>query len=200
MSLEQTANTTRVRVSRALSSPNWRLSFSLVFKNGWTGLAGVFYIAVVAIHAILTSYSTIANGEPGTERDRDELEHRFALLRPEILETLSKSSPLATLNLYLTCTLGRVGHPHPALSLAETYRDFSSLAALCHRDTVYPPHENPWITDIQRYIEKFKDDFAFELFRWYIQHGILTTACHVSHYAERLNRRAEDYVCTRRPL
>ncbi|KAG9226276.1 hypothetical protein CCMSSC00406_0003155 [Pleurotus cornucopiae] len=100
--------------------------------------------------------STIANGEPGTERDRDELEHRFALLRPEILETLR-----------------RVGHPRPALSLAETYRDFSSLAALCHPDTVYPPHENPWITDIQRYIEKFKDDFAFELFRWYIQHGEL---------------------------
>ncbi|KAL4265228.1 nucleoporin Nup133 family protein [Pleurotus pulmonarius] len=100
--------------------------------------------------------STIANGEAGTERDRDELDHRFALLRPEILETIR-----------------RVGYPHPALSLAETYRDFSSLAALCHRDTVYPPHENPWITDIQRYIERFKDDFAFELFQWYIQHGEL---------------------------
>ncbi len=149
--------------------------------------------------SLLTSSSTIANGEAGTERDRDELDHRFALLRPEILETISKTSPFATLCSGLTGTLGRVGYPHPALSLAETYRDFSSLAALCHRDTVYPPHENPWITDIQRYIERFKDDFAFELFRWYIQHGRLQTH-RASHYAEGLNRRAEDYVRARGPL
>lgn len=183
MSLEQMANTTRVRPNQALSSLNWRPSFSLVFKNDWIGLAGVLCISVAVINFLLTAYSTIADGEAGTERDRDELEHRFALLRPEILETLSKSPPLTTFRPYLTSILGRVGHPHPALSLAETYRDFSSLAALCHRDTVYPPHENPWITDIQRYIERFKDDFAFELFRWYIQHGMPPTR-HMSHYAE----------------
>jgi nuclear pore complex protein Nup133 len=67
--------------------------------------------------------------------------------------------------------VGRTGYAEAAFALAEKYRDFSSLAALCHRDAVYPPHENPNASRIQVYIERFKDEFITELYRWYIQHG-----------------------------
>ncbi|KIL69792.1 hypothetical protein M378DRAFT_69338 [Amanita muscaria Koide BX008] len=98
--------------------------------------------------------SAVAAEESGTVADKDELEQKFALLRPEVLETLR-----------------RTGHNEAAFSLAEKYRDFSSLAALCHRDTVYPPEENPNIERIQKYMDRFKYEFAQELYKWYIQHA-----------------------------
>ena len=67
--------------------------------------------------------------------------------------------------------IGRTGHADAAFSLAEKYRDFSSLAALCHRDVTYPPEENPNIERIQSYLLRFKYEFAEELYKWYIQHG-----------------------------
>lgn len=88
--------------------------------------------------------------------ERTELNQRFVLLRPQILETLR-----------------RHGHGEAAFSLAEKYRDFSSLAELCHRDTVFPPDENPNAARIKAYVERFKDEFTTELYRWYIQHGEL---------------------------
>lgn len=66
---------------------------------------------------------------------------------------------------------GRNGHDQAAFSLAEKYQDFSSLAALCHRETVYPPEENPNFGRIKGYIERFKEQFTTELYQWYIQHG-----------------------------
>jgi nuclear pore complex protein Nup133 len=36
----------------------------------------------------------MAADEPGSERDRTELEDRFAQLRPEILETLREQLPI----------------------------------------------------------------------------------------------------------
>jgi nuclear pore complex protein Nup133 len=74
----------------------------------------------------------------------------------------------------LTGATGRTGHNEAAFSLAEKYRDFSSLAALCHRDTIYPPEENPNIERIQKYMDRFKYEFAQELYKWYIQHGKCT--------------------------
>ncbi|KAF8636731.1 hypothetical protein AX17_003534 [Amanita inopinata Kibby_2008] len=100
--------------------------------------------------------STVAAKDSSSASDRDELERRFALLRPEVLETLR-----------------RIGHSEAAFALAEKYRDFSSLAALCHRDTVYPPEENPNTERIQSYLYRFKDEFARELYKWCIQHGEL---------------------------
>jgi hypothetical protein len=64
------------------------------------------------------------------------------------------------------------GHKESAFILAENYRDFASLASLCHKETVYPPHENPNADRIHHYIERFKGEFAAELFRWYIDHGL----------------------------
>lgn len=86
--------------------------------------------------------------------DLNDLKQRFAILRPEVLETLR-----------------RCGHEKAAYSLAEQYHDFASLVALCHRDTVYPPEENPHAARIQQYIQRYKEDFTNELFQWYIQHG-----------------------------
>lgn len=100
--------------------------------------------------------SPIAAAEPGVGRDKDELEHRFTLLRPEVLETLR-----------------RFGHQDTAFQLAEKYHDFSSLVALCHKDVAYPPTENPNLDRIQSYVDRFKYDFACQLYRWYIQHGEL---------------------------
>ncbi|KAF8212214.1 hypothetical protein K438DRAFT_1708496 [Mycena galopus ATCC 62051] len=93
---------------------------------------------------------------PGIEHEKNELKQRFDFLRPETLETLR-----------------RHGHASTAFTLAEKYRDFSSLAALCHQDEVYPSHKNPNALRIQNYIDKFKEEFTTELYRWYIQHGEL---------------------------
>ncbi|XP_006458086.1 hypothetical protein AGABI2DRAFT_216285 [Agaricus bisporus var. bisporus H97] len=98
----------------------------------------------------------VASDEPSAKRDKEELEQRFALLRPEVLETLR-----------------RCGHENAAFALGEQYRDFSSLVALCHREVVYPPEKNPNAARIQSYIDRFKEDFTRELYQWYIQHGEL---------------------------
>ncbi|KAK7054841.1 hypothetical protein VNI00_003304 [Paramarasmius palmivorus] len=92
----------------------------------------------------------------GYQREFGELKSKFDLLRPEVLETLRRN-----------------GQADTAFYLAERYRDFSSLAALCHRDTVFPPEENPNAARIQTYIDHFKEEFTTELYRWYIQHGEL---------------------------
>ncbi|KAF8892544.1 Non-repetitive/WGA-negative nucleoporin C-terminal-domain-containing protein [Infundibulicybe gibba] len=100
--------------------------------------------------------SAVAANEQGAERDKNELTQKFSQLRPEVLETLRRN-----------------GHAEAAFDLAEKYRDFTSLAALCHRDNAYPPEENPNAPRIQSYIERFKEEFTTELYRWYIQHGEL---------------------------
>lgn len=78
--------------------------------------------------------------------------------------------------------IGRFGYLNAAMSLAEKDRDFASLVALCHRDTVYPPEANPHAIRIQQYIENYKADFTVPLFQWYIQHGKLDT-CASAYYA-----------------
>lgn len=72
---------------------------------------------------------------------------------------------------------GRSGHEAAAFTLAEKYHDFSSLADLCHRDIVYPPEKNPNALRIQAYVDRFKDEFTTELYRWYIQHGNFRLCC-----------------------
>jgi nuclear pore complex protein Nup133 len=56
------------------------------------------------------------------------------------------------------------------------YRDFRSLALLCHKETIYPPEDNPHAKRIQSYIEKYKEEFASELYQWYIEHGMSSDA------------------------
>ncbi|KAJ3847514.1 hypothetical protein EV368DRAFT_76646 [Lentinula lateritia] len=97
-------------------------------------------------------------GTVGIERELHELQRKFDMLRPEVLETLR-----------------RRGHAQAAFTLAEKYQDFSSLAALCHKETIYPPEENPNFDRIKAYIERFKEQFTNALYRWYIQHGEIRT-------------------------
>ncbi|KAH7921734.1 hypothetical protein BV22DRAFT_1095926 [Leucogyrophana mollusca] len=100
--------------------------------------------------------SAIAADEAGNEGDRRELEDRFAQLRPEVLEALRVT-----------------GHLSHAFTLAESYRDFRSLAALCHKDTTYPPHANPHARRIEGYVERFREEFTTEVYRWCVEHGEL---------------------------
>jgi len=90
--------------------------------------------------------------------EKTKLEHLFNKLRPGMLESLRK-----------------VGFAKEAFKLAEDYQDFSSLVALCHRQSVFPPQDNPEYSRIQGYIERYKEDFTTELYQWYIQHGELRT-------------------------
>ncbi|THG99186.1 hypothetical protein EW026_g3129 [Hermanssonia centrifuga] len=96
--------------------------------------------------------SPVAAAEAVNERIRANLDEKFKQARPIILETLQEG-----------------------FNLAEKYRDFRSLASLCHKETVYPPQDNPYATRIQAYINKFKEDFTTELYQWYIEHGELRT-------------------------
>ncbi|KIK91679.1 hypothetical protein PAXRUDRAFT_830622 [Paxillus rubicundulus Ve08.2h10] len=98
--------------------------------------------------------SPMAADEPGSERDRMELEDRFAQLRPEILETLRLAS-----------------HLQQALALATTYTDFPSLASLLLRPTPYPPSSNPHAPLIKNYLDRYGDAFGREVVRWCIEQG-----------------------------
>lgn len=122
-------------------------------------------------------FSAVAADDIGSERERKELDERFAQLRPEVLETLRKwiySKGIQPVLIYSVVHVGANGHANHAFILAENYRDFRSLASLCHKSTTYPPDENPNATRIQLYIEKFKDEFTTELYQWYIEHGKLS--------------------------
>jgi nuclear pore complex protein Nup133 len=113
----------------------------------------------------------ISCGNEG-QREKEELQQKFSNLRPEVLETLRMSKPSLICHALISPRFsGTCGHEEAAYSLAEHYQDFTSLVALCHRETVFPPEENPNAERIQAYIQQFKEDFTTELFQWYIQHG-----------------------------
>jgi len=102
--------------------------------------------------------SAVASETPGTDREIAALSDQFQQLRPEVLNTLNKN-----------------GFATRAFDLAEKYRDFRSLVALCNKDQVYPLDQNPHATKIAEYIERFRDEFTDELYQWYIEHGELRT-------------------------
>ncbi|KAG8764279.1 hypothetical protein FRC11_005083 [Ceratobasidium sp. 423] len=56
-----------------------------------------------------------------------------------------------------------------AFRLAEQYRDFRSLAELCN--------DSRLASDLrtQNYLERYQQDFASELYQWYVEHGKLQT-------------------------
>ncbi|KAJ3533367.1 hypothetical protein NM688_g7291 [Phlebia brevispora] len=99
--------------------------------------------------------SPLASTDPANVQHKNDTEEQFKQARPLVLETLRRN-----------------GFVEDAFNLAEMYRDFRSLATLCHKETVYPPQENPYAQRIQAYVDKFKEDFTTELFQWYIEHGV----------------------------
>ncbi|KAI0302174.1 Non-repetitive/WGA-negative nucleoporin C-terminal-domain-containing protein [Russula brevipes] len=116
--------------------------------------------------------SAVASEAPGTDREIAALADQFQQLRPEVLNTLNKN-----------------GFAMRAFELAEKYRDFRSLAALCNKDLVYPLDQNPHASKIAEYIERFRDEFTDELYQWYIEHGELRTLFSQSGtYTDHLDR------------
>ncbi|KZT09491.1 uncharacterized protein LAESUDRAFT_646564 [Laetiporus sulphureus 93-53] len=98
------------------------------------------------------------DSDVSAERERLTLEEKFRQLRSQVFDILRRN-----------------GFTGMAFGLAEEYQDFRSLASLCNMGTVYPPEENPYAARIEAYIMKFKEQFATELYEWYIEHGELRT-------------------------
>jgi len=127
----------------------------------------------------LTSCRSAVTSEiPGTDRELVALADQFQQLRPEVLNTLSESPLRVSVELSLNENADKYGFAGRAFELAEKYRDFRSLAALCNKDVVYPLERNPHTTKIAEYIERFRDEFTDELYQWYIEHGISLVLCH----------------------
>ncbi|CAE6392599.1 unnamed protein product [Rhizoctonia solani] len=93
--------------------------------------------------------------ENASAEDRKEavaLEQQFTNYRPSMLRNLA------------TYDQGE-----DAFRLAEQYRDFRSLAELCNDSRL----ANDLRT--QNYLERYQQDFASELYQWYVEHGQLQT-------------------------
>lgn len=101
--------------------------------------------------------SPAAADEMSIESDRRAFREKFQEIRPQVLHTLLRH------NL----------EKH-AFKLAEEYRDFRSLVDLCHSSVpIYPPEVNAHYNFIRKFIEKYKEEFADELYQWYIEHAEL---------------------------
>ncbi|EIN07336.1 hypothetical protein PUNSTDRAFT_71669 [Punctularia strigosozonata HHB-11173 SS5] len=123
--------------------------------------------------------SPIAAEDPAAKRDCQLLEESFKQLRPHVLETLRRNE-----------------HADTAFALAEEYQDFRNLAALCHKDTVYPPHQNPHALRIQEYVQRFQEAFTKELFQWYIEHGKFSANDNIvvsEQYGQHIDRFFEEH-------
>ena len=140
--------------------------------SGCVGYLGTCYRSEYLHIRLITLFcSPLGLDEAGSETSKIELDEQFRHARSELLETLREHRFLSSDTLVFTTNEGRDGFAPQAFQLAETYRDFRNLVSLCHKDTIFPPQENPNADRIDAYIEKFKDDFTTELYRWYIEHG-----------------------------
>ncbi|EKM55617.1 uncharacterized protein PHACADRAFT_256352 [Phanerochaete carnosa HHB-10118-sp] len=121
-------------------------------------LAGVLFSAYAEWCAWLGS--PLATSDPTHARVQAEFDERFRQARPVVLDTLR-----------------RAGFIDRAFVLAERYRDYGGLAALCHseREKVYPPDANPYQRRIWQYVEKYKEHFVEEMCAWCIEHGEVRT-------------------------
>jgi nuclear pore complex protein Nup133 len=54
-----------------------------------------------------------------------------------------------------------------AITLAEEQRDFRTLVELCHS---LAPSETKQKERV--YISRYKEEFAFQLYQWYVEHGV----------------------------
>lgn len=105
-----------------------------------------------ARNIITDKHSSAARDGNESDRERAQLQEQYALMRPQVLRTLVKHN----------CT-------DFALALAEQYHDFRTLTELSHdpRFSTTPDGQSR----TQHYIDRFRDDFAFDLFSWYIERG-----------------------------
>lgn len=59
----------------------------------------------------------------------------------------------------------RINHADEAFNLAQHHSDFRALVELCNHPVVGSAAKT------QYYIERFREDFAFELYQWFIEKG-----------------------------
>jgi hypothetical protein len=95
------------------------------------------------------------------------------ILDPHHRITKQRYQPLDPCSDHSHPSTGRHGHVAGAFALVERCPDFSSLASLCRKEAAYPPDDNPRALWIQVHSDRFKDEFAVELYRWYVQHSLL---------------------------
>ncbi|KAG9086775.1 hypothetical protein FS749_003384 [Ceratobasidium sp. UAMH 11750] len=92
------------------------------------------------------------NASAEDRKEAAALDQQFANYRPSMLRNLA---------IY--------DQGEDAFRLAEQYRDFRSLAELCN--------DSKLASDLrtQNYLERYQQDFASELYQWYVEHGKLQT-------------------------
>lgn len=59
----------------------------------------------------------------------------------------------------------RLSRINAAYDLAERYRDFRALVVLCNDPSIGSPAR------VHFFIQKYKQDFAFALYDWYLESG-----------------------------
>ncbi|KAG0146483.1 hypothetical protein CROQUDRAFT_671107 [Cronartium quercuum f. sp. fusiforme G11] len=89
--------------------------------------------------------STLGPSHPETKALND----RYLRARPQLIMGLVKINKQAR-----------------AFGLAEEQRDFRTLVELCH-DPTFPGSERR----VPLYVERFKEEFAFQLYQWYVEQG-----------------------------
>lgn len=92
------------------------------------------------------------NASAEDKKEAAALEQQFTNYRPSMLRNLAMYD-----------------QGEDAFQLAEQYRDFRSLAELCN--------DSRLASDLrtQNYLERYQQDFASELYQWYVEHGKLQT-------------------------
>ena len=83
-----------------------------------------------------------------------ELQRKWIALRPAVIRPLVE--------------FDRVGK---AYELAEHHRDFETLVWLCHSKLPLERNAEPGNIRLEKYVEKWGEDFAFVLYQWYIDQG-----------------------------
>jgi hypothetical protein len=113
--------------------------------------------------------------ESGNEADQaefDALQNRFDALRPHVYRPLGKPLSEPFENGELNDVVVRYGFSDAAFAHAEEWQDFTFLAELCNTSGMGND------TKTQYFLRKFGEPFAFELYRWFIEHGAFSTQLH----------------------
>jgi len=97
------------------------------------------------------------------------LNERWAALKPRVIRPLGESSLYASLAILRCITLVAIDRAREAYALAETHFDLPTLVWLCD-----DPIAGSGPARLQTYIERFGEEFAFVLYEWYIQQGMLS--------------------------
>ncbi|KAL7410733.1 Non-repetitive/WGA-negative nucleoporin C-terminal-domain-containing protein [Mrakia frigida] len=101
----------------------------------------------------LRHLSTVLNySEGNNDREANALSERWLAVRPRVIHALV-----------------RIGRSAQAYELAENHHDFRALVELVNDPQIGSSSKT------QHYIEKFKEEFAFQLYQWYIEQGKLKT-------------------------